>query len=33
LLAQYDQAALGPMAEEVVAWLRGDYVFDPACLT
>jgi hypothetical protein len=22
-----------PMAEEVCAWLRGDYAFDPACLT
>ena len=22
-----------PMAEEVCAWLRGDYTFDPACLT
>lgn len=22
-----------PLAQEIVAWLRGDYVFDPACLT
>jgi hyaluronoglucosaminidase len=22
-----------PLAQEIVAWLRGEYVFDPACLT
>lgn len=30
----HDYAGLDtPAAREVVAWLRGDYVFDPACLT
>lgn len=33
LMAEYSMLDDEPMAREVVAWLRGDYVFDPACLT
>src|ERR1700733_3872808 len=33
LLNQYQKQQSNPFAAEVVAWLRGEYVFDPACLT
>jgi hyaluronoglucosaminidase len=33
LLAAYEAHAGNPYAEEIAAWLRGEYVFDPACLT
>jgi hypothetical protein len=33
LLAQYEAEASNPYAQEVAAWLRGEYVFDPQCLT
>jgi hyaluronoglucosaminidase len=33
LLNRYEQQQLNPFAAEVAAWLRGEYVFDPACLT
>lgn len=32
-LAQKYARIAGPAAAEVVAWLRGEYTFDPACLT
>jgi hypothetical protein len=32
LAARYD-ALPGPAAREVAGWLRGEYAFDPACLT
>jgi hyaluronoglucosaminidase len=32
-LSQAYAALPGPAAAEVVAWLRGEYTFDPACLT
>ena len=32
LLDRY-QAIPEPAAREVAAWLRGEYAFDPACLT
>jgi hyaluronoglucosaminidase len=33
LLNQYEGRQSNPYAAEVAAWLRGEYVFDPACLT
>jgi hyaluronoglucosaminidase len=33
LLARYESVAQNPYAQEIVSWLRGDYVFDPQCLT
>jgi hyaluronoglucosaminidase len=33
LLAWYEQQRSNPFAAEVAAWLRGEYVFDRACLT
>ena len=33
LLASYEREAASPYAAEIAAWLRGDYVFDPQCLT
>jgi len=33
LLHQYERLQPNPYAEEVAAWLRGEYVFDPQCLT
>jgi hyaluronoglucosaminidase len=33
LLNQYEKQQSNPFAAEVAAWLRGEYVFDPACLT
>ena len=33
LLGQYEKLRPNPYAEEVAAWLRGEYVFDPECLT
>jgi hypothetical protein len=33
LLDRYDREAGNPYAEEVAAFLRGEYVFDPQCLT
>jgi hyaluronoglucosaminidase len=33
LLQAYEQEQSNPYAQEVTAWLRGEYVFDPACLT
>ncbi len=32
-LARRYEALPGPAAREVAAWLRGEYAFDPACLT
>ena len=32
LLARYEPMA-DPYAQEIAAWLRGEYVFDPQCLT
>ncbi len=33
LIADYEGHAENPLAGEIVAWLRGDYAFDPDCLT
>ena len=33
LLDWYEKQRSNPFAAEVAAWLRGEYVFDPACLT
>jgi hyaluronoglucosaminidase len=33
LLNQYEEQPSNPYGAEVAAWLRGEYVFDPACLT
>jgi hyaluronoglucosaminidase len=33
LLNQYEKQQSNPFAAELAAWLRGEYVFDPACLT
>ena len=33
LLNWYEKQGPNPFAADVAAWLRGDYVFDPACLT
>jgi hyaluronoglucosaminidase len=33
LLKEYEEQQSNPFAAEVAAWLRGEYVFDPACLT
>jgi hyaluronoglucosaminidase len=33
LLATYEREAMNPYAAEIAAWLRGEYVFDPQCLT
>ena len=33
LISKYETFGHHPYAQEVVAFLRGDYVFDPACLT
>ncbi|HEY2684811.1 MAG TPA: beta-N-acetylglucosaminidase domain-containing protein [Steroidobacteraceae bacterium] len=33
LLARYDSCPRRPEAYEVAAWLRGEYAFDPQCLT
>jgi hypothetical protein len=33
LLEHYERLQPNPFAEEVAAWLRGEYVFDPDCLT
>jgi len=33
LLNWYERQESNPYAEEVAAWLRGEYVFDPQCLT
>jgi hyaluronoglucosaminidase len=33
LLNQYEKQQSNPFAADVAAWLRGEYVFDPACLT
>src|SRR5260370_28423797 len=33
LLARYEAAVSNPYAQEIAAWLRGEYVFDPQCLT
>ena len=33
LLDQYEKLPPNPFADEVAAWLRGEYVFDPQCLT
>jgi len=33
LLERYQRQQSNPCAAEVAAWLRGEYVFDPACLT
>ncbi|RWX45873.1 hypothetical protein H206_00726 [Candidatus Electrothrix aarhusensis] len=32
LIQQYN-CGNSPYAEEIIAWLRGEYTFDPACLT
>jgi hyaluronoglucosaminidase len=33
LLNRYETQPSSPFAEEVAAWLRGEYAFDPQCLT
>jgi hypothetical protein len=33
LLDWYDKEKSNPYAQEIAAWLRGEYVFDPQCLT
>ena len=33
LLDFYGAVALSPYAQEIAAWLRGEYAFDPQCLT
>jgi hyaluronoglucosaminidase len=33
LLARYEPAVSNPYAQEIAAWLRNDYEFDPQCLT
>jgi hyaluronoglucosaminidase len=33
LLGWYEEQQSNPFAEEIAAWLRGEYVFDPQCLT
>lgn len=33
LLARYESVHSNPYAKEVAAWLRGEYLFDPNCLT
>ncbi|HEY6620398.1 MAG TPA: beta-N-acetylglucosaminidase domain-containing protein [Steroidobacteraceae bacterium] len=33
LLDQYEKLQPNPFAAEVAAWLRGEYLFDPECLT
>jgi hypothetical protein len=33
LLERYESEPSNPYAQEIAAWLRGEYVFDPACLT
>jgi hypothetical protein len=33
LLDWYEKEKSNPYAQEIAAWLRGDYVFDPQCLT
>ncbi len=33
LLARYGTEESNPYAQEIVAWVRGDYEFDPQCLT
>jgi len=33
LRVRYDQFVNNPYAQEIVAWLDGEYQFDPACLT
>jgi hypothetical protein len=33
LLNCYEKLQSNPFAEEVAAWLRGEYAFDPECLT
>jgi len=33
LLARYELATSNPYAQEVATWLRGEFVFDPQCLT
>jgi hyaluronoglucosaminidase len=33
LLGWYEEQQSSPFAGEIAAWLRGDYVFDPECLT
>ena len=33
LLESYEAESGNPYAEEIAAWLRGEYVFDPQCLT
>jgi hypothetical protein len=33
LLDKYSAYGSNPYAQEIVAWLRGEYVFDPLCLT
>jgi hypothetical protein len=33
LLGLYEAEKTNPYAQEVSAWLRGEYVFDPQCLT
>jgi hypothetical protein len=33
LLARYGSEESNPFAQEIAAWVRGGYVFDPQCLT
>jgi hypothetical protein len=33
LLNAYEAEKSNPYAQEIAAWLRGEYQFDPQCLT
>jgi hypothetical protein len=33
LVSSYSRFREHPVAREVISWLRGEYAFDPACLT
>jgi hypothetical protein len=33
LLARYGTEESNPYAQEIAAWVRGEYEFDPQCLT
>jgi len=33
LLARYGSEESNPFSQEIAAWVRGDYEFDPQCLT
>jgi hypothetical protein len=33
LLERHERERSNPYAQEIAAWLRGEYIFDPGCLT